>query len=42
MIGLTPGPIGRPIKYQITVNKIHDSDINKKYGDISVNAPLIV
>ena len=41
-VGLTPGPIGSPIKYHPTINKIHVKDIIKKYGLINFREFLIV
>ena len=40
--GVTPGPIGRPIKYHTTTRTIHVIDISMKYGDINCKAPLMV
>ena len=42
MVGDTPGPIGSPVKYQITMMRIQASEINKQYGVIKPSADLMV
>ena len=42
IVGITPGPIGNPIMYHPTINKIQVIDIIKKYGVIILNEFLNV